>query len=39
MGLEPGSRSPLWYRLSLVGYADLPQAEITQCATYVVRCG
>ena len=38
-GLEAGSRSPLWYRLSLAGYADLPQAEITQCATYVVRCG
>ena len=37
-GLEPGSRAPLWYRLSLAGYADLPQAEITQCATYVVRC-
>ena len=38
-GLEAGSRAPLWYRLSLAGYADLPQAEITQCATYVVRCG
>ena len=38
-GLEAGSRSPLWYRLSLAGYADLPQAEIIQCATYVVRCG
>ena len=37
-GLEAGSRAPLWYRLSLAGYADLPQAEITQCATYVVRC-
>ena len=38
-GLEPGGLSPLWYRLSLAGYADLPQAQITQCATYVVRCG
>ena len=38
-GLDPGGLSPLWYRLSLVGYADLPQAQITQCATYVVRCG
>ena len=37
-GLEAGSRAPLWYRLNLAGYADLPQAEITQCATYVVRC-
>ena len=38
-GLEAGSRAPLWYRLSLAGYADLPQAEITQCVTYAVRCG
>ena len=38
-GLEAGGLSPLWYRLSLAGYADLPQAQITQCATYVVRCG
>ena len=38
-GLEAGGQAPLWYRLSLAGYADLPQAQITQCATYVVRCG
>ena len=38
-GLDAGGQSPLWYRLSLAGYADLPQAQITQCATYVVRCG
>ena len=38
-GLEAGGRALLWYRLSLAGYADLPQAEITQCATYAVRCG
>ena len=37
-GLGAGERAPLWYRLSLAGYADLPQAQITQCATYVVRC-
>ena len=37
-GLEAGSQAPVWYRLSLAGYADLPQAQITQCATYVVRC-
>ena len=37
-GLEAGSMAPVWYRLSLAGYADLPQAQITQCATYVVRC-
>ena len=38
-GLGAGGQAPLWYRLSLAGYADLPQAQITQCATYVVRCG
>ena len=38
-GLEAGGQAPLWYRLSLAGSADLPQAQITQCATYVVRCG
>ena len=38
-GLEAGGLFPLWYRLSLAGYADPPQAQITQCATYVVRCG
>ena len=37
-GLGAGGQAPLWYRLSLAGYADLPQAQITQCATYVVRC-
>ena len=37
-GLKAGGQAPLWYRLSLANYADLPQAQITQCATYVVRC-
>ena len=38
-GLEAGGQAPVWYRLSLAGHADLPQAEITQCVTYEVRCG
>ena len=38
-GLEAGGQAPIWYRLSLAGYADLPHAEITQCVTYEVRCG
>ena len=38
-GLKAGGQAPLWYRLSLAGHADLPQAEISQCVTYTVRCG
>ena len=37
-GLEAGGQAQLWYRLNLADYSDLPQAEISQCATYVVRC-
>ena len=37
-GLEAGSRAPLWYRLNLAEHASLPQAEISQCVTYVARC-
>ena len=37
-GLEPGGNAPLWYRLSLAGVAGLPEAEISQCVTYTVRC-
>ena len=38
-GLKAGGQAPVWYRLSLAGHANLPQAEIMQCVTYVVRCG
>ena len=37
-GLEPGGSAPLWYRLSLAGVAGLPEAKISQCVTYTVRC-
>ena len=38
-GLEAGGQAPLWYRLNLADMADAPRAEISQCVTYVVRCG
>ena len=38
-GLKAGGQAPLWYRLNLAEMADAPRAEISQCVTYVVRCG
>ena len=37
-GLEPGGEAPLWYRINLTGYADLPPAVMSQCVTYVAEC-
>ena len=37
-GLEAGGEAPLWYRINLTGYADLPRTTMAQCVTYVVEC-
>ena len=39
-GLEAGGQAHVWYRLDLAGVqGGMPPARISQCVTYVVRCG
>ena len=39
-GLEAGGQARVWYRLDLAGVqGGMPPARISQCVTYVVRCG
>ena len=37
-GLQAGGEEPLWYRINLTGYSELPRATFAQCVTYVVQC-